>query len=289
MLDDIKRLAERPEDWSAADGRSLRLLTYLECAQYGITGDAGRIPRLNRLYGLVVERSTREERQDLLERVTEMVEETRMSGNALMPFIFSEPDLRIISTASLNLAMLTPREDDDPLSGPKYLRRTLEEEVLPAQQEIRQGMLLGLLALGDRRTLPLLGRCWDLLDDAHRHELAQLLSRNIVYVSTVEFMLAWLEDCLATDNESLLSVVAGSLGAMALSAEMTGGVRDVERTYPAWEAGDGSPVQHLALWPPAEFGRTIAPRLRALAQREREPRVIPLALGYWMGEREGPV
>jgi hypothetical protein len=37
----------------------------------------------------------------------------------------------------------------------------------------------------------------------------------------------------------------------------------------------------IQCWTIPEYGRIIAPRLQALARREREPKVIPLVLDAW--------
>jgi hypothetical protein len=92
----------------------------------------------------------------------------------------------------------------------------------------------------------------------------------------IDFYLDWLEDA---DEESF-GGVAGTLGRMALSPAVPK-VLDVERKFPA-NAPDGRPpVKIINEWTIEEYGRIIEPRLRDLARRESEPRVMPAVLEAW--------
>lgn len=262
----------------AGDPEELRQATYLGLMHYGATNDPAEVPRLVPLYNAVVRRSTLDERLALLEHVTEAVERRAASGNALMPFLIVDPEHRIVSTAALNLAVLTP--GDDPLAGPREVLRIAVEDVMDVQQDTRTSILAGLILLGDRRVMGLLGRCWELVDAPHRHALAKAKS-GFVYAAVVDFYLDWLDACLESGDEGLFGNVAAQLATMPMQPASGGRVIEIERIMPAWDAPDGIPVRHLQSWSFADYARLIEPRLRDLLARESEPKVLPHVMRIW--------
>jgi hypothetical protein len=101
---------------------------------------------------------------------------------------------------------------------------------------------------------------------------------GFAYKAVVDFFVEWLERSL--DREGEFGSVAGTLARLALKAER-GIVVDVERKFPA-NAPDGrEPARILRQWTVAEYGLEIIPRLRALAQRERAPKIIPQVIQAW--------
>ncbi len=271
-------LAGDPGRWDAADPEELRQAMFLGLMHYGATNDPAEVPRLVPLYSAVVRRSTVDERMKLLEYVTDAVAGQVASGNALMPFIMVDPEHQVVSTAALNLAVLTP--GNDPLAGPREVLRIAVEDVMDIQQDTRTSILAGLILLGDRRVLALLGRCWELVDEQHRHALARAKSQ-FVYAGVVDFCLDWLDACLESGDESLFGTVAAQLAMMPLRPSVGPQVVEMERVMPVWAAGGGPPVRHRQSWTFAEYGRVIEPRLRDLLARESEPKVLPHVMEMW--------
>lgn len=278
---ELQALADQPERWTTVDPEQLRMLTYLELNRYGITNDGDMVPKLMHLYGVLAQCSSMHERMDLLARITEAIDEGVVSNNALMPFIYVDPDFTVISTASLNLAVLMPLENENPMTGPRYLRHMAEDLTAPDEHQTnRLGILSGLVLLGDRRVTPYLDQCWTLLDVEHQVRLTQSRS-NFVYAAVVEFYLDWLEACLVEGDEHIFGAVAAAVYRAADMARATGGVSDVERKFPANGPGDSPPVAILSEWTVEDFGRVIEPRLRSLNDREPEPRVMPTVMERW--------
>ncbi len=193
---------------------------------------------------------------------------------ALVPFLNQDPDVPVISTAALNLASLSPLVDGDPLSGPCRVRQLAAET---EDERRRVGMLLGLLAIGDMRVLPVLGRPWEEMGAEGQGLLA---GWKVVAVNTllVEFYLAWLD---AVEPEAF-ALPAAALARMPGSAQVQK-VFDMQRRLPATLHQDTNPVTIRREWTFSRYGRiTLEPRLRALAERETDGQgLIPAVMKAW--------
>ena len=91
-------------------------------------------------------------------------------------------------------------------------------------------------------------------------------------------MVDWLDEVVEREDE--FASVAGALARLAIQAQPRV-VLDVRRKFPASDAADGAAVKVLQKWKIREYGQIIAPRLRALAKREREPKLTPLVMEAW--------
>jgi len=266
-------LGRHPEKWPDADADTLTKLTYMQCLDYGLTGDPEKINPLGDLYRLLAERTPTEDREELLGRVREAVHEGAGSMNSFLPFIYAEPDPGIISTACLNTAVLAPLEDGDELTGPKLVMKMGTEQT--ESQAIRAGAYSGVLLLGDRRTLPLLKGCWRKLNSEGRSSLARTWS-GFVHASVIDFYLDWLEDADEGDFET----IAETLALMAVSPAVPK-VLEIKHQFPANAPGERSAIEIINEWTIEEYGRIIEPRLRDLERRESEPKVMPSVLKAW--------
>lgn len=225
-------------------------------------------------YWYVAERTTVKERLDLLLQLAELAERRVTGLGCLQPFLSADEDPAVISTASLNLAVLIPLVDGDPLTGPREVLRFTEGADTDATYA---GILQGILLLGDRRILPLLDRCWEPLGPEGRRILLHSWS-GFVYASTIDFLLSWLESATA---ESEYGSIAGVLASYPLRKDAFPFVADVERKFPANGPGKGPCVRQLGRWTFEEYGKIIAPRVKAIAAAETGERVIPKVLGAW--------
>lgn len=277
MIAELTELAGDPTRWADAEPDDLCQAAFLGLMHYGVTNDPAEVVQLVPLYNAVVQRVPIEERLELLQQVTGAVEQQSVSGNAIMPFLLVDPEHQIISTAALNLAMLTP--GDDPLTGPREVLQIAVEQVDEAQQDTRTSMLAGLILLGDRRVIEMLGPCWELVDAKHRHDLARATS-GFIYAAVVDFYLDWLDDCLKSGDESLFGNIAAQLARMPKQAGARK-VFEMERIMPAWNAPDGVPIRYKETWGINEYARKIEPRFRDLLARESEPKVLPMVMQMW--------
>ena len=225
-------------------------------------------------YWYVAERTTVEERLGVLTRLSEVAEKRVTGPVCLLPFLCADEEPAVISSAALLLCVLILPKDGDLLTGPKaVLKYTEASDTEPS----RAGILQGILLLGDRRVLPLLERCWESLGAKGRHLLAHAWS-GFVYASTVEFLLDWLEK---TEDECEYGVISGVLAGYPLRRDKYPFVVDVERKFPANGPGNDPVVRRIAQWTFEEYGKIIAPRLKAIGEAETGDKVIPKVLGIW--------
>lgn len=266
--------ATGPEGWARLSDTTLELLAYSRILHYGYTNEAEQIPDVAGLYDMVIARLPWRDRARLLHQVSFVLDSHEGQLAALVPFLHQDPDVPIVSTAALNLACLSPLADGDALTGPKRVRAL----AMAAEDERRRvGLLLGLLAVGDSRVLPVLGRPWEELGP---EGLGLLTGWRVVAVNTVlvEFFLGWL-DAVEPDGFAL---PAAALARMPGSAQVPK-VFDTQRTLPATLHQDRNPVTVRREWSVARFARiTLGPRLRAIAAREGDGEgVIPGVMGAW--------
>lgn len=271
--DYLRQLAEfgrDPEAWKRLEPDELLLVAFQQALYLG-SGESEAGTGLAGLYAECVARVTAADRMDLLDRVTEAVESASTSVLALMPFLQHEPEAAIVQSAALAFAAHMPLADADPMTGP----RTIAALVPHADDDsVRVGLIAGLLALGDRRVLPVLRGLWRHLAPEARERLTRQ-SLPFACASTVEFLLDWLEDA----DEEGFGVAAAMLA--RLPAEGGGRVLDLKRRFPAHIDSDEAEIEVVGEWTAADFGARIDARLADLERRENEPRVLPAVRAAW--------
>jgi hypothetical protein len=225
-------------------------------------------------YKYVVGRTTVEQRLEVLTKLADLVERFEAGLASLLPFLCADEDLAVISTASLKLCVLIPPRGGDPLTGPKDVLGFLDTA---DSDNSRAGILQGVLLLGDRRILPLLDNCWEKLDREGRRSLAHSWS-GFVFASTIDFLLDWLEK---TNEEWDYGSIAAALALCPVPRNNAPFVLDVERKFPVNGEEEGPPVRFLQQWTFEEYGKIIAPRLKAIAAAETGEKVIPKVLAVW--------
>lgn len=271
--DYLRQLAEfgrDPEAWKRLEEDELLLLAFQQALYLG-SGESEAGSGLAGLYAEMVARVTRDDRMELLDRVSEAVEAGSTTVLALMPFLQHEPDASIVQSAALAFAAHMPLTAGDPMTGP----RTIAALVPHADDDaVRVGLISGLLALGDRRVLPVLRGLWRHLGPEAREALTRQ-SLPFACASTVEFLLDWLEDA----DEEGFGIAAAMLA--RIPADGNGRVLDLKRRFPANLDGDEIGIEVVGEWTAADFGARIAPRLADLERRENEPRVLPAVRAAW--------
>ena len=269
------------ESWDAADPATLGALVLQRCLAYA--GDSLEDPRRDPLYAAFTRRVPADERLAVLARLRAALARGVAPAEALLPFIVAEPVLEIVAAASLALGTLYA-DAQDPLAGPRSLRRLAEET---ADQDTRLGILAGLLALGDRPATPALRGCWRLLDHEHQAGLARAPLPHVHPVA-VELYCDWAEEALDRDDSGMLATAAAGLRNLAgVAADR--GVREVERRPPPGDPA-GRPVPTVvARWSREGYGRILGSRLRALAAREAEAGALTAAMDAWgLGPASAP-
>ncbi len=232
--------------------------------------------KLFRLYSTAVRRLSIPARQGALETLTSLVEDHGLTPIALFPFLVADPDPSIASTAALNLAVLIPADEEDPLHGPRFVRKLADD----SEEPVRAHILLGLLTLGDRRVLPLLDRAWEPLSREGRRVFANVRS-VVLHAPVIDYLLGWLGE---SDDPEDQGAICGTLARFGRAGgPATPGVVEARRKLPANGPGDEPPITLLRRWTVEEYAERMEPALRRAAEREAatEYRHVPFVLSAW--------
>ncbi len=272
--DYVRPLVERgatPGAWDALDVDELLLVAFQLALYVGTTGDAEAGSSLGTAYDRLQGVSSSDEGMELLERLVEAVRAESTSVLALLPFVQRERDALVVQAAATSFASLLPRSDDDPMTGPRTVRALIDHA---EEESVRVGLLAGLLALGDRRVLPLLRGAWRALGPEGRESLART-SLPFATASVAEFWLDWLEDADPAD----VPFVADALA--RLPAQSGGRVLDLVRRFPEQGPDDEPEIEVVGEWTVSEFAERLAPRLADLERRGLTPAALTVVRTAW--------
>ena len=282
----------RPERWPEIPIETLHQLVYYQCLSYGMDPDDDAVPGLTSLCRVAVERMHPAARQQVVVHLARAVERVHREQdvregagctNALLPFLVGEPDPSVVATAAFEMAVLLPLEDDDPLSGPRYIRALFDEV---HDDEPRAGLVAGLLQVGDRRVAPLVERGWRELGFEGRQTLALLiLGFRALHGLTVDFLVSWLEDEARDPSAPGFGIVAATLARAGRHAAEHG-VVEAARILPATAAKPGEAYATSLAVTREAVAAKIRRRLTAVARLEHPPELMRQVLEEWGLERE---
>ena len=276
-------LLESPERWPGLDDAKLLRFADLAIALYAVTCREPMIRRLVQLYRLCVERFAVDERLEMFKRLEDGVIAGALTVNAMLPFLFEDPDLAVVSSATMAFAANYPLSDGDPMTGPRAAVRVLRTMTVAN----RAGIFAGLLLMGDRRVTALLREVEPELTREERYAAA-FARTGFLNAGTVEFWLELLERCPGDADDVRFGAAAAALERLAETAAVPF-VTEVQRSFPPVN-DEGEPIATLERWSVEEYSQRIAPRLLAIAAREPEPRVMPRVLEAWgIKEPQTPV
>jgi hypothetical protein len=275
-LQQLLSLLRQPDSWPALDPDTLATLVQFLCAGHGQSPSGETLAAIAPLYRVFRERTTTDFRAAAEQSVVEAVLQGVTSADALVPFIVLDDDVTVISSASLDLAVLQqPDQTIGPFTGPlTLLGRASPESGLA--EHTRAGILTGLVLLGDRRLLPWLEGCWRWLGPQGRETMTRATS-GYASAGLIDFFLGWLEQ---TDDEGDFGGVLGTMCRMPQIVR-DGVVKDIERAFPVTASDD--PLRVLQTWTFPEYYEVIRPRLKRIAQRESEPKYTEYVKQYWCG------
>ena len=285
-LDELDALMATPARWPEIPLETLHQLVYYQCLSYGMDPDDAAVPGLTALYRVAVARMHPGARQQIvthlgrvLDRVhrEQDVQEGAGCTNALLPILVGDPDPSVVASAAFEMATLLPLEDDDPMTGPRYVHTLLED----VDDEPRAGLVAALLQVGDRRVAPLVAGAWRQLGFEGRQSLALLiLGLRALHAVTVEFLVSWLEDEAADTSAPGFGIVAATLARAGRHAGEHG-VLEATRILPVTAAGPGETFATSQTLTRETVAAAIAPRLAAVARREQPPELTRQVLDEW--------
>jgi hypothetical protein len=281
-VEEALRLFAMESEWGGLNLAETEFVLEEALKCYGSIADASQVRNLFAFYRRYLGMAEVGRRQGLLTRITEFVSDGRQNRYlALLCFLNADNDGQIISGAALDVSMVMPQENGDPLSGPKHVALHscggLRAKMGRAGLDDEGHAAAGLLLLGDMRLLPLLEEIWERLTPEARRRMVQRRS-NLVSALMVEFLLRRLEADKSEEYFGELGAALHNLPEVASRLPMAV-VMDIRRHF-GLPAGK-EPMELLGRETIAEAFARIRPRLEALIARESEPKVLPGVLAAW--------
>jgi len=260
------------------------------CLAYATDDERFDDGAIRRLYAEAVRRLDSEQRRQMVIQLARFLEEngrmcSQTPAEALELPLLLDPDPSVVSTAALELAQVTPCPPHDALGGCRYvLQFALRQTGLR-----RAAILAGLAALSDRRVYDLLALVWNDQDETVCASVLETFEPNVLTVPAIEFVLRAAEDAQARGRAGMFGSAIGTLVRLARelgTARAEGpeeeGVPDIERVFPSWAAPEEKgPIVIRHFLPRLFVGEIVCGRLAALAGREREPKIVPIAIAAW--------
>jgi hypothetical protein len=206
--------------------------------------------------------------------VVNAVERGTAGHEAIKVFLLHDDSPALVSTAALDYSVFHPLQGEDPMTGPKAVLKMFAENNV----ECRAGLFKGLMLLGDDRVFGLLR--------GYRQRLTSEETRVVcgpgsgfIFASTIEFLIDWLEEAEENEDEAVYGFTAAALGNQPRMATVPVVVSG-RRRFPVDPNGEilEEGFERIQI---EDFAQTIEPRLRAIADREPPPQVMPLVLGAW--------
>ena len=271
-VEEALRLFASEADWAGLNLAETEFVLEETLKCYGATFDGEMIRELFKFYRRYLGMASVSRRQQLLTRITTFISEGHQHRHiALLCFISADTDGQITSGAALDLAMVTPPDKGDPLTGPKFVafhgcggvRAKLGKPGSDDEGDVAAGLLL----LGDMRLLPLLEEIWARLTPEGRRRMVQRRS-NLVSALMIEFLLRRLEADKEEEYFGELGAALHNLPAIAAKQPINA-VLDIRRNFglpPGQEPMELLSHEDI----PTAFAR-FRPRLQALIDRESGP------------------
>ncbi len=270
--DELLALLDKPEEYQALSDEELDRFVYFAVGVYGMTSRPEFIPKVMALYEHYLQRVPAKHRMQNYFATQEQVVNREMSVNGLLPYLFTDDDVGVVSTAALDYAVLHPLEGNDPMTGPKSLLQLIRDKLLSNPAAAIGGMVM----LGDQRVMGLLGRIRHQLSNTEVETVIRCMS-GYLNAATIEFYLSWLEDFKGAYDDAIFGTIAAALCNLIRGASEPI-VRSIERVFPSTPE---NAIRVLKSWPLEEYAKTVVRRLRAIAKWEKDPKVTPYVLEAW--------
>ena len=281
-VDEALRLFAMEAEWAGlnVDETEYVLAEALKC--YGSVADASHVRALFALYRRYLGMADVARRQALLSRMTEFVSDGRQNRYlALLCFVSADSDGQIISGAALEIAMVMPIDAGDPLSGPRHVAThscgLLRAKLGGPASDDEGHAAAGLLLLGDMRLLPMLEEIWERLTPEGRRRMVKRRS-NLASALAVEFLLRRLEADKDEEYHGELGAFLFNLPEIA-SNQPINALLNIRRNF-GLPAGQ-EPMELVGKETMTEAFARIEPRLKALVDRESEPKVLASTYAAW--------
>lgn len=270
----LSDLASDPAAWSTLSRTEMQMLVYQQILESAWNDEGDVVFRVADLYKAAMKRLSTTDRQYVAEEVaTKYALFGNSFGRLFAPWSMTETEPGVIAKASLDFAQYfnERKEDGSTMHGVEALAMVIRNHVT-----IHPGATLGgLLMLGDRRYMQFLDGIWTLLNPDDELELTRTGS-GFMYAATIDFLLDWME---AVDDSRI--GYPSTMLAQLRKNSVHDTVYEIERDLPVSPHTSDGVVRFVNQWSAREYGQMIAPRLQALADREKGEIVIPLVMHAW--------
>ncbi len=264
--------------WALLDGEELLQLLHRGLSAYGATNDESLVRLLMPVYMHVMESTDTAARFETYAAIKHEVEQGYASMNALLPFLLVDQDTTIVSSATVDVAMIGRPAKDDELTWP----RTIVSYLQQGMGENRGAVFGGLVSLGDRRVNALLDAVkWTLTDTEVNAALR--CWTGFPTLAAFEFWLIWLEELMAKGRgESAVYGACASALPLILERTHVEYVADIERNFGYMHFGAHIPSTRITGWfSVSDVGARFAERLYALEAREQPPKLMSYVLSRY--------
>lgn len=282
-VEEALRLFASESEWAGLNLAETEFVLEETLKCYGATFDGEMIRELFKFYRRYLGMASVSRRQQLLTRITTFISDGHQHRHiALLCFISADTDGQITSGAALDLAMVTPPDKGDPLTGPKFVAfhgcGGVRAKFGKPGSDDEGDVAAGLLLLGDMRLLPLLEEVWERLTPEGRRRMVRRRS-NLVSAVMIEFLLRRLEADKEEEYFGELGAALHNLPAIAAKQPIKA-VLDIRRNFglpPGKEPMELLSHEDI----PTAFAR-FRPRLQALIERESGPiKVLNATISVW--------
>jgi hypothetical protein len=269
------------EERRTAYGDDPRAILAGECMRFGLCPVPDLAERLKELYADLLRAGMPiEHRWQVFLFLEDKVRRGVIDAFAYFPFVFEDPDRRIVMPATCGYASDGFLLDGDPMSRPKNILNVLEHGVVK-----NAGAIFGaLLTLGDPRLLKLLWPLKHTLSNEDLHQASKTPS-GYLHAGTIHFILDWMEGLDGDGQDLAFGTLVTSLIVRRRTMQVPG-VATGLRPFPFDSVSAKEAEAMLKYIPIEEFTASVAPRMIALAETEPEPRLMPAVLKVWGLGRE---
>jgi len=295
-LKDAESLLSRRKRWSGLSEPELTDFLVAAFAASAVNPDPGLSAACATLHDHAVGALPPFQRADVVVRLQEVLERIGRhykTGpiNVLTPFVLSDPDAVVVSTASAAAAQIFEITPDDPLAGPRFVL----EVAKAAPGRARQAAILsGLAALGDARVFSLLDEAWPAFARDTLEGVLRAMGRHAPTLAGIDFLASRLEHAADPGPDHLVHPVVASLVRMAEAARdpenprtRGEGVPEIERQFPSWGVPEPEDsIRVVRTHTVGAIARRLASRLTRATAAEEQAHLISLALSAW-GEAGG--
>jgi len=265
---------DKPKEYQKLSDTELDQLVFFCIGIYGKTNAMEMIPKLMRLYSHYLTRINVSQREQNYNAIQRQVIDRELSPNGLLPYIFQDDDIGIVSTATLDFVMVHPLKNNDSMTGV----RTVLNFLVKGTPTNCAAVFGGLVMLGDSRVMKLLKPLRNKFNSDQVTILGNCFS-GYTHAATVDFFLSWLEELDGGFEDSIFGCLAAIIFKLAQNSKKHV-VTSIERIFPATLE---SSVKVLGSCSIKDYGKKIMPRLKALDTKEKGEKVMPMVINAWGG------